>query len=542
MGVIMSGHVFPDINTFSQPLLVQGSEENKVLMISTGSPDQEYGALVTSRPAQNKLVCFNVGGKKFFTIKKNLSRYPGTRIAALMRASSLTEILENCDDYQPGDIPEYFFNRSCIGFNDILDVYRIGHLHLNSGGLCAMRVKAMIEYWRLDELLLDPCCAMKYYNDVKTCVMEIEDHLDTTRDYKMTLEAEDFGNSLPSKIRKFLWDLTEYPESSRYAKIFSFLSMSIVIGSIINLILTSSVKQLIPEVEVSNSTGQGAPMEKWENAILVLRILDHTFNWFFITEYMVRIICCPRKFRFFFKPLNLVDLFAILPYFLGLFIGDFVGTNLLARLGRVLRLIRIIRVLRVFRFIRHFPALQTLISTIFNTAIELGLLAFMIVLAASVLGSFLFFSEKDSDNQGMFVESAWWMLAVISSSGGGENKPSSIPGKILGIISILFGVFILTLPLPILMTSFAVKYKQVLMTNQMKTMKKERKETGRKTTVVENINSVNYKDCVEKTNGKALTEEAMLPSNNFFTARARPEDYRQQYLSNRIQLLTNKKE
>ena len=501
MGVIMSGHVFPDINTFSQLLLVQGSEENKVLMISTGSPDQEYGALVTSRPAQNKLVCFNVGGKKFFTIKKNLSRYPGTRIATLMRASSLTEILENCDDYQPGDIPEYFFNRSWIGFNDILDVYRIGHLHLNSGGLCAMRVKAMIEYWRLDELLLDPCCAMKYYNDVKTCVMEIEDHMDTTDKFKKTLEAEDFGNALPCRIRKFLWNLTEYPESSHYAKIFSFLSMSIVIGSIINLIVTSSVKQLIPEVEISNTTATGKPEEKWENAILVLRIFDHIFNCFFVIEYLVRFICSPRKLKFFFKPLNLVDFFAILPYFLGLFIGGLVGTNLLVRLGRVLRLIRIIRVLRVFRFIRHFPALQSLVSTLFNTAVELGLLVFMIFLAASVLGSFLYFSEQDSVDQWLFVDSVWWMLAVLSSSGGGENKPSSIPGGILGVICILFSVIIVTLPLPIIMTSFAVKYKQVVMTNQMKTMKKERKEVGRKTTVVENADVINQEAFLEKING-----------------------------------------
>ena len=115
MGVAMSGQVFPAINTagsFSEPLLVQDLEEDKVMMISTGSPSQEYGTLVTQRPAKSKLVCFNVGGKKFFVMKKNLTRYPGTRIASLMRASSITEILENCDDYQPGDIPEYFFDRS----------------------------------------------------------------------------------------------------------------------------------------------------------------------------------------------------------------------------------------------------------------------------------------------------------------------------------------------------------------------------------------------------------------------------------------------
>ena len=86
-----------------------------------------------------------------------------------------------------------------------------------------MRIRAMIDYWRLDELLLDPCCAMKYYNDIKTCLMEIDDHQETAKQFKQTLESEDFGNSILGKVRKFLWDLTEYPESSLYAKVFSFV-------------------------------------------------------------------------------------------------------------------------------------------------------------------------------------------------------------------------------------------------------------------------------------------------------------------------------
>ena len=180
-------------------------------------------------------------------MRKNFTRYPNTRIGALIRATSVSEILEYCDQYTPGDVPEYFFDKSWKGFNDILDVYRVGHLHLNSGGLCAIRTKSMIEYWQLDELLLDPCCAMKYYNDIKACILEIDDHTETTRKFKRTLEVEDFGNSLLGRARKFFWNLTEYPESSHYAKIFSYISMSILVGSIVILIVTSSVKQLIPE-------------------------------------------------------------------------------------------------------------------------------------------------------------------------------------------------------------------------------------------------------------------------------------------------------
>ena len=491
MGVTMSGQVYPAQNSgaISVPLLVEDLEQNCIMKTSSGSPNQGYGPMFTPsiKPA---LVCFNVGGKKFYAMKTNFTRYPSTRIGTLMRASSVTEILESCDDYIPGEIQEFFFDRSWKGFNDVLDVYRVGHLHLSSGGLCAMRIKAMIEYWRLDELLLDPCCAMKYYNDMKTCILEIDDHTSTANKFKKTLESEDFGSSLPCRVRKFLWDLTEYPESSFFAKMFSFLSMSILIGSIITLIASSSVKQLIPESEANNVTALGKNGAKWENTIIALQVIDHIFNWFFIIEYLVRFICSPRKLMFFFKALNLVDLLAIFPYFVGLIIGDLVSTNILTRLGRVLRLIRIIRILRVFKFIRHFPALQSLISSLFNTAKELGLLAFMIILAASIFGSLLYFAEQESGEEWMFADSVWWILSTLSTTGSGEKKPSSIPGQIVGVFCLMFGIVIVTLPLPIIWTSYAVKYKQVVMTNQMKVMKKERKEIGRKTTVIENADII----------------------------------------------------
>lgn len=33
-------------------------------------------------------------------------------------------------------------------------VFRLGRLHLNAGGLCPIRARAIMEYWQIDELLL----------------------------------------------------------------------------------------------------------------------------------------------------------------------------------------------------------------------------------------------------------------------------------------------------------------------------------------------------------------------------------------------------
>lgn len=66
-------------------------------------------------------------------MSKNFVHFPGTRLGRIARAKTAGQIMEQCDKYFPGEIPEYFFDHNWMGFNSILDVYRIGTLHLMSG-------------------------------------------------------------------------------------------------------------------------------------------------------------------------------------------------------------------------------------------------------------------------------------------------------------------------------------------------------------------------------------------------------------------------
>ena len=62
------------------------------------------------------------------------------------------------------------FNRSVENgtkYNPYL-TFRNGTLHLMSG-VCALVTKAELEYWGIDELLLEPCCALKYYPEIELC-------------------------------------------------------------------------------------------------------------------------------------------------------------------------------------------------------------------------------------------------------------------------------------------------------------------------------------------------------------------------------------
>lgn len=61
-------------------------------------------------------------------------RFPATRLGKLMRASSVEKILELCEEFVPGDVPEFFFDKNPENFASVLEMYRSGKFHIPDGG------------------------------------------------------------------------------------------------------------------------------------------------------------------------------------------------------------------------------------------------------------------------------------------------------------------------------------------------------------------------------------------------------------------------
>ena len=55
-----------------------------------------------------------------------------------MSARSLEEILALCDEYVPGDPPEFFFDRNPENFPSVLEMYRSGKFHIPDSATCKM--------------------------------------------------------------------------------------------------------------------------------------------------------------------------------------------------------------------------------------------------------------------------------------------------------------------------------------------------------------------------------------------------------------------
>ena len=190
--------------------------------------------------------------------------------------------------------------------------------------------------------------------------------------------------------RWHVWQTLEDPGSSKLAKGVSTFVMLIITISVVNFIVGS---QRDPACGYKPSGGF-TPEKAYECGAYKLSddgsALAPTLNGLetfcimvFTVEYVLRLLCCSVAMRvssFIFSPLNMIDLIAILPWYLDFVLGALQVEVSVEGLS-VLRVIRLLRVVRVFKMSRNFQGLIVLIRTLGRsiTAISL-LLTFVITL------------------------------------------------------------------------------------------------------------------------------------------------------------------
>jgi len=177
----------------------------------------------------------------------------------------------------------------------------------------------------------------------------------------------------------------------------------------------------------------------------------------FSIEYLGRVWTCTYlrryrnpvtgRIRFVFSFLPLVDLLAILPFYLPLLIGVD---------GRVLRLMRLFRIVRIFKMGRYSAAFH-MISAVVSKRKEFLLITLTIVLVMLVMASSLMYyveNEAQPDAFSSIPETMWWGVSTITTVGYGDVYPITTLGKILGSIIAILGVGIFALPAGIIASGF----------------------------------------------------------------------------------------
>ncbi len=175
----------------------------------------------------------------------------------------------------------------------------------------------------------------------------------------------------------------------------------------------------------------------------------------FTVEYLLRLITAGYKFKnskipfikYIFSFMSIIDLLAILPFYLPLIIPFDL---------RFLRMLRLFRLFRIFKLNRYNNATRIISSVLKNEKEKLFTTIFVMSVLIIFSSSIMYYVENSAqpDKFPNIVASIWWAVATLTTVGYGDVYPITILGKMLaGIIAIL-GIGLVALPTGIISSGF----------------------------------------------------------------------------------------
>ncbi|KAL7076528.1 hypothetical protein ACQ4LE_004822 [Meloidogyne hapla] len=459
--------------------LIDKNDENKTLNIKIKQKSEEIENERISQKIsefneeeENSVVLrLNIGGVPFFVLVEALLHAdPSTFLTKFVQLTHKAK-LKVADAFLLHE-RAYYFQRSPLAFEAVFQYYANGVVH-KPPELCPSAFSAELEFWRVPTSYIGACCSDSVSPLERLLESSKEDKVDDT-----SFEKLRFG-----QFRRRMWTFLERPGSSMQAKVFELSSTMFVMISVLGLSFGT-----IPDFQVLEYVSSGNQTillpngtEIIQEDIEPIRIEHPIFVFtervciaFFTIEYLLRLFAAPRKLRFALKPLNLVDLLAIMPFYLELMLTLMgVDDKKLRDLRWAFLVVRILRVLRVIRIIklgRFSSGLQTFGMTLQRSQKQLQMMTIVLLTGVVFFSTMIYFLEKDEKSSPFTSIPAayWWCIVTMTTVGYGDVVPATTMGKIIASAAIMSGVLVLALPITIIVDNFIKVAQEEQQTEQFK--------------------------------------------------------------------------
>ncbi len=184
-----------------------------------------------------------------------------------------------------------------------------------------------------------------------------------------------------------------------------------------------------------------------------LFLLEWFFTLLFTVEYLFRLSCIGRPWRYATSFFGIIDLLAILPSYLSLFLPG-------AEVFLVIRILRVLRIFRVLKLVQYIGEANLLIKAMKASMHKITVFMFVVLSLVIIFGSLIYAIEGEQNGFTSIPRSIYWAIVTMTTVGYGDISPKTGFGQTLAAVIMIIGYSIIAVPTGIVTAEITQQLKK----------------------------------------------------------------------------------
>ncbi len=177
-----------------------------------------------------------------------------------------------------------------------------------------------------------------------------------------------------------------------------------------------------------------------------LLFLEWFFTIIFTIEYALRLYCVYRPLKYATSFFGIIDLLAIIPTYLSVFIAG-------SQYFLIIRALRLLRVFRIFKLVNYLWQAQIILVSLRKSLPKITVFLFFTLVLVSIIGAVMYLIEGGTNESFSSIPtSMYWAIVTLTTVGYGDITPQSNIGQMLSAFVMLLGYAIIAVPTGIIAT------------------------------------------------------------------------------------------
>jgi voltage-gated potassium channel len=211
-----------------------------------------------------------------------------------------------------------------------------------------------------------------------------------------------------------------FETDTRLGKVFNEVLLCVIVLSVV-LVMLESVDSI------------------YAKSRALLKTLEWVITIIFTVEYGVRIFVARRPLRYVFSFYGIIDLLAVIPTYIGLFI---VGSHSLI----VIRMLRLLRIFRILKLTRYTQAGRIIAQAMWASREKILVFVLFVVIIAVIMGTIIYLVEGAASGFTSIPISMYWAIVTLTTVGYGDISPVTPLGRFIASCIMIMGYAIIAVP------------------------------------------------------------------------------------------------